>query len=212
MNRSLRCAFAILAVSAAFVAACSDDSSASSPTTTAKAASTVKGDVTVSAAASLTEAFTEIGKGFHAANPGADVTFTFGSSGTLSTQITSGAPAGVFASADEANMQKVSGADLVQGRPVDFATNKLIIVTKPGNPKHIKTLSDLSTVGVVSLCSLDAPCGKYAQQILAQAEGTIPVTQITRGQDVKATLSAVTQGDAEAAVWYVADAKAGGSQ
>ena len=214
MKRSLRFGFAILAVSAVFIAACSDDStsssSSSSSSTTAKAAAPIKGDLTVSAAASLTGAFTQIGKDFHAANPDANVTFTFGSSGTLATQIIAGAPAGVFASADEANMQKVSGAKLVEGQPVDFATNKLIIVTKPGNPKNIKTLSDLSTVGVVSLCSLDAPCGKYAQQILDQAKVTIPANQITRGQDVKATLNAVTQGDAEAAIVYVTDAKAAG--
>jgi molybdate transport system substrate-binding protein len=213
MKRSLRFGFAILAVSAVFIAACGDDNnSSSSTTTTAKPTSTLKGDVTVSAAASLTEAFTQIGKDFHTNNPDANATFNFGSSGTLSTQIIGGAPAGVFASADEANMQKVSAANLVQGQPVDFATNSLIIVTKPGNPKGIKSLSDLATVGVVSLCSLDAPCGKYAQQILDQAKVTIPPNQITRGQDVKATLAAVTQGDAEAAIVYVTDAKSAGSQ
>jgi molybdate transport system substrate-binding protein len=212
MKRSPRFGFVVLAVSAVFLAACGDDPSSSSSTTAATPTSTLDGDVTVSAAASLTEAFTEIGRDFHTNNPDANARFNFGSSGTLSTQIVSGAPAGVFASADEANMQKVSAANLVHGKPVDFASNSLIIVTKPGNPKGITTLSDLATVGVVSLCSLDAPCGKYAHQILDRAKVTIPANQITRGQDVKATLAAVTQGDAEAAIVYVTDAKSAGSQ
>jgi molybdate transport system substrate-binding protein len=212
MTRHIRLGFVLLAFSAVLIAACGDDSASSSATTTTAKAPAVSGNATVSAAASLTEAFTQIGKDFEKANPGAKVTFSFGSSGTLATQIQSGAPADVFASADEANMQKLTTANLVSGQPADFATNKLIIVTKPGNPKNVKTLSDLSTVGVVSLCSLDAPCGKYAQQILDQAHVTIPTDKVTRGQDVKATLAAVSQGDADAAIVYLTDARAAGDQ
>jgi molybdate transport system substrate-binding protein len=214
MKRSVRFGLAILAISALCVAACGNDSSkSSSSTTTTTAKPAVKGDVTVSAAASLTDAFTQIGTDFHTANPDATVTFNFGSSGTLAMQIIGGAPAGVFASADTSNMQKVSAAHLVQGKPVDFASNSLIIATKPGNPKVIRSLSDLAKPGlVVSLCSLDAPCGAYAQQILDAAKVTIPASQITRGQDAKATLAAVTQGDADAAIVYVTDAWTVGTQ
>jgi molybdate transport system substrate-binding protein len=102
-------------------------------------------------------------------------------------------------------------ANLVDGTPVVFARNKLVIVTKPGNTKHVRTLSDLSTVGVVSLCGDTVPCGKYAARILKAAGVTIPETSVTRGQDVKATLAAVATGDAEAAIVYVTDAKSAGT-
>ena len=109
-------------------------------------------------------------------------------------------------------MTKLVDANLIDGQPVVFARNKLIIVTKPGNPKNVKTLADLATVGVVSLCGDNVPCGKYAAQILQTAGVTIPESSITRGIDVKATLAAVTQGDADAAIVYVTDAKTAGSQ
>jgi molybdate transport system substrate-binding protein len=165
------------------------------------------GAITVSAAASLTDTFNKIGADFKAANPGVtDVKFNFGSSGTLATQIKGGAPADNFASADTASMQTLTDANLMLGTPQVFARNKLTIVVKKGNPKNVKTLADLATVGTVSLCSLDAPCGKYADQILKMANVTIPTDKITRGQDVKATLSAVSTGDADAGIVYVTDA------
>ena len=86
-----------------------------------------------------------------------------------------------------------------------------MIVTKPGNPEKIKTLADLANVRTVSLCGETVPCGKYAAQILQTAGVTIPETKVTRGQDVKATLAAVSPGDADAAIVYVTDAKAAGS-
>ena len=165
----------------------------------------------MSAAASLTEAFKAIGDSFEAANPGTNVTFNFGSSGTLATQIQQGAPADTFASADQDNMNKLVSANLVDGTPTVFAKNKLVIVTKPGNPKNVTGLADLPKLGVVSLCGTTVPCGKYAGQILQTAGVTIPTSKITRGQDVKATLAAVTNGDADAAIVYVSDAKTAGS-
>jgi molybdate transport system substrate-binding protein len=210
MRHPIRSAAVLLAVGALLVAGCGDDNT-SSTTTTTKPASTVTGNLTVSGAASLTGAFGQIDQDFTAANPGVKVTPTFDSSGTLSQQILSGAPVDVFASADDANMKKVTDAGLA-GTSTVFARNKLVIVTKPGNPKGVKQLSDLATVGVVSLCALEAPCGKYADQILRQANVTIPPDKITRGQNVKATLTAVTQGDADAAIVYVTDAKAAGAQ
>jgi molybdate transport system substrate-binding protein len=167
----------------------------------------VSGAITVSAAASLTGAFTKIGDDFEAANPGAKVTFNFGPSSTLETQIEQGAPADVFASADQANMDKLDTASKLSAAPTVFARNELVIVTKPGNPKNVQSLADLATVGTVSLCGTDVPCGKYATQVLEGAGVTIPESTVTRGQDVKATLAAVTTGDADAGVVYVTDAK-----
>ncbi len=184
--------------------------SSSAPTSGAERAQNVTGTVTVSAAASLTEAFTEIGADFERANPGASVAFNFGSSGTLATQIRQGAPADTFASADRETMAKLETAGLVRGAPVVFARNRLVVVTKPGNPEHVRSLADLARLGVVSLCAETVPCGTYAAQILRSAGVTIPDRTITRGQDVKTTLGAVTTGDADAAVVYVTDAKSAG--
>jgi molybdate transport system substrate-binding protein len=171
----------------------------------------VTGSITVLAAASLTDAFTKLGTDFQKANPGTTVRFSFGGSSTLVNQIQGGAPADVFASADGANMQKVVNGGQVTTEPTAFATNLLAIVVKPGNPTHVKSLADLANVGVVSLCAPPQPCGTYADQILTQAGVTIPDGQVTRGADVKSTLSAVTNGDADAAIVYVTDAKAAGS-
>jgi molybdate transport system substrate-binding protein len=203
-----------LVASVAFVACGSSSSSASKPTvstTTSTTTAKASGPITVSAAASLTEAFGKIGTDFGSANPGATVTFNFGSSGTLATQIQQGAPADAFASADPANVDALLQANLGVGRATVFAKNKLVIVTKPGNPKHVKTLADLATVGIVSLCGETVPCGKYADQVLTNANVTIPTDAITRGADVKATLAAVTTGDADAGIVYVSDAKTAGS-
>ena len=197
-------------------AACSsdDDASPSATTSTTEAANKVTGDITVSAAASRKETFTQIGKDFESANPGSKVTINFGSSGDLATQIQSGAPVDVAAFAAESNMTTLADASLLDGSSEIFATNSLVIVTKPGNPKKITTLEDLAAVaeagGTISLCADTAPCGKYANQVLQAAGVTIPADKVTRGQDVRATLSAVTDGDADAAIVYVTDAEAAG--
>jgi molybdate transport system substrate-binding protein len=199
--------------------ACGSDSDSGSGSgsdnnsTTTTAASKITGDIKVSDAASLTKAFEEIGADFTTANPNASVTFNPGSSGTLATQIqqTNGVGIDTFASADKDNMDKLVTANLVDGAPVVFARNKLIIVTKPGNPQKVKTLADLANLNTVSLCGLTVPCGKYAAQILQTAGVTIPETKVTRGLDATATTAAVTQGDADAAIVYVTDAKSAGS-
>lgn len=198
------------------VAACGSSGGAdgTGTTTEASAATTeapLEGEITVAAAASLTEAFTDLGTAFEANHPGTKVTFTFDSSGTLSQQIQDGAPVDVFASADEKNMTKLTDADLVKGKPTVFARNELVIVTKPGNPEDIASLEDLADAGVIALCAEDAPCGTFAGQALDEAGVTIPESSVTRGQNVKATLTAVTQGDAVAGIVYATDAIAAGS-
>src|SRR4029079_14251438 len=104
-------------------------------------------------------------------------------------------------------MQKLVTGAQVTAEPTVFASNLLTIVVKPGNPKKVKSISDLPNLDVVSLCGTTVPCGKYADQILAGAGVTIDPSKITRAADVKATLAAVTTGDADAAIVYVTDAK-----
>src|SRR3954454_1243711 len=110
------------------------------------------GDITVSAAASLTEAFTKMGADFQDANPGTTVTFNFAASSALVQQIQGGAPADVFASADGTNMQKLVAGDEVTPEPTVFAANELTIVVKKGKPEKVKSLTDLADLDVVSLC------------------------------------------------------------
>lgn len=166
------------------------------------------GEITVAAAASLTEAFTTIGDRVEEACAGSEITFTFDSSGTLSAQILDGAPVDVFASADEANVQAV--AELHRGGAAEFARNQLVIVTAPGNPAGIESLADLADAGVVALCAEDAPCGTLATEVLDGADVRIDEGSVTRGQNAKATLAAVAEGDAVAGIVYVTDAAAAG--
>jgi molybdate transport system substrate-binding protein len=174
---------------------------------TGGASSAVTGDVTVFAAASLTEAFTRIGKDFEAANPGTKVTFSFAGSSALATQIDQGAPADVFASAAPANMKTVTDAGDAEGEPATFAKNQLVIAVAKGNPKGIQGLPDLNGAEVkVALCAEQVPCGAAANKALA-ASGT-SVTPVTQEQDVKAALSKVTLGEVDAALVYRTDAKA----
>jgi molybdate transport system substrate-binding protein len=180
-------------------------------TAQAQKAKKASGTITVSAAASLTEAFTKMGSDFSKRNPDATVTFNFGSSSTLAQQIHGGAPADVFASADGVNMQKLVNGGEVTAEPKVLASNLLTIVVKPGNPKQVKSLADLAKLDVVALCGETVPCGRYADQVLTGAGVSIDGATVTRGADVKATLAAVTTGDADAAVVYVTDAKAAGA-
>ena len=174
-------------------------------------ATKLSGRITVSAAASLTEAFTKMAADFQKANPGTTITPNFAASSALVTQIQGGAPADAFASADGTNMQKLVSGGQVKAEPTVFAANELTIVVKKGNPKVVKSLADLANLGVVSLCADAVPCGKYAAQALTQAGVTIPPEKITKGADVKTTLSAVSTGDADAAIVYTTDAKAAGT-
>ena len=178
---------------------------ATTPTTAAVTA--VGGNVVVLAAASLTGSFTAVKTAFEAAHPGTSVTLSFGASSTLATQVVQGAPADVFASADQANMAKVTGPGLAAGAPVVFATNRLAIIVAKGNPKGVTALADLARPGLaVVLAGPDVPAGKYARQALDAAKVTI--TPKSLEADVKAVVSKVTLGEADAGIVYTTDVQA----
>lgn len=168
-------------------------------------------DVTVFAAASLTAAFTELGDAFTAANPGAEVTFSFAGSSELVAQLREGAPADVFASADLANMAVLTGADLVDGEPQVFATNAAEIIVEAGNPRGITGVGDLAESGLVVVqCAPEVPCGAYAEQVLANAGVT--VTPSSLEQNVKALATKVLLGEADAGIVYRTDVLAAGDE
>jgi molybdate transport system substrate-binding protein len=107
-------------------------------------------------------------------------------------------------------MTELTDEGLIAGEPEVFARNRLVIVTKPGNPEGIEGLADLAAAGTVSLCGSEVPCGRYAQQALDAAGVEIPETSVTRGQSAGATLTAVAEGDAGAGIVYASDAEAAG--
>jgi molybdate transport system substrate-binding protein len=168
------------------------------------------GRITVFAAASLTESFTELGKRFEAAHPGTDLAFGFGASSGLAQQITQGAPADVFASASARNMQQVVDAKAA-GAPRTFAQNSMQIAVPPSNPAGIATLADLAGPGVkVALCAPEVPCGTVARTVLENAE--VAVTPVTNEADVKAVLTKVRLGEVDAGIVYVTDVRAAGAE
>ncbi|MCG6495959.1 molybdate ABC transporter substrate-binding protein [Kitasatospora sp. A2-31] len=165
------------------------------------------GAITVFAAASLKESFTELGRKFEAAHPGARVTFNFGGSSSLATSINSGAPADVFAAASPATMKTVSDAGGAVGTPRTFVRNTLAIAVPKGNPKHVAGLKDLSAPGVkVALCAKEVPCGAAAQTALKAAG--VELTPVTLEQDVKGALTKVELGEVDASLVYRTDVKA----
>jgi molybdate transport system substrate-binding protein len=185
----------------------SDTTAAAAPTAAAAAVPT--GSITVFGAASLSEAFTALGEDFRAEYPDTKVEFNFAASSELVTQIQNAAPADVFASADESNMTKLTDASLTAGAPEVFAHNQLAIAVEPGNPKGITGLADLSKPELsVVLCAPEVPCGKYADQALQRAGVT--ANPVSRDASVKAALTKVELGEADAAIVYVTDVKSSG--
>jgi molybdate transport system substrate-binding protein len=163
--------------------------------------------VSVFVAASLAAAFKSAAAAFQQSHPGTTVTLNFAGSPTLVQQIKEGAPADVFASADEANMQKLVDAGLVAGEPRIFARNLLQIVVAKGNPKQIAGLADLTQPGlVVVLCGETVPAGRYALAAFEKAGLTPPAG--SRELDVKAVVTKVSLGEADAGIVYVTDVRA----
>ncbi|WP_106814718.1 molybdate ABC transporter substrate-binding protein [Microbacterium timonense] len=164
----------------------------------------VAGDLTVYAAASLATAFDELATRFEEQHPSVDVQpITYDGSSTLATQIIEGAPADVFASADEKNMQKVVDAGLA-GDPMLFATNTLVLVVPAGDPGGVQGLSDLADPSrTVVLCAPEVPCGAASAALLSRA-GVEPRVD-SYEQNVTAVLAKVAAGEADAGLVYVTD-------
>lgn len=166
--------------------------------------------VTVLAAASLTESFDELAAAYQQQHPGQVVRISYGSSATLAAQITSGAPADVFASANASTMASLSRAG-VAVVPQTLATNVLQIAVPPGNPGRVTGLADFARPDLrIALCAEDVPCGSAAGQLFA-AVGVTPRPD-TLEVDVKATLNKVELGEVDAALVYRTDVVAAGSK
>ena len=182
----------------------------------ATARPSVSGEITVFAAASLTDVFNAMATAFQEANPDAHVTFNFASSGTLVTQLGQGAKADVFAAADQNTMNNAKQAGAVTGTDQLFARNSLIVIAPASNPAHITGLRDLANPGVkLVTASTSVPIGQYTVTMLHKAgadpnfgadfQNGFQNNVVSQQTDDKQIVAQVRLGEADAAVVYATD-------
>ena len=191
---------------------------ATDQTTPIPVSTTEETTLTVFAAASLTDAFTEIGENFQTANPGVTVTFNFAGSQALRTQIEEGAPADVFASASGKEMDAaIEGKFIAEDSKQVFLTNKLVVILPADNPAGLETLEDLANSGVkIVLAAEEVPVGNYARQALDLMNGSfgadfkdkVLANVVSNEDNVKQVVSKVQLGEADAGIVYTSDAVA----
>jgi len=196
----------------ATLAGCGDGAAPRAPAAASSStatAATPAGDLTVFAAASLTDAFETIGADFSEANPEVTVAFNFGGSSALAQQVLSGAPADVFAAASPSTMQVVVGAGEAAAEPEVFVTNTLQIAVPRGNPAGVTGLVSFAEEELtIALCAVEVPCGAAASTVF-DAAGVVPAPD-TLEQDVRAALSKVELGEVDGALVYRTDVIAAG--
>jgi molybdate transport system substrate-binding protein len=190
---------------------------AAQPAPAAKPSAPVSGEVTVFAASSLTDVFNDMATAFQQANPNAKVTFNYGASSQLATQLGQGAKADAFASADQTQMDNAKKADAIAGPDTIFARNRLIIITPKDNPKNIAVVKDLGNDGVKFVTAqTSVPIGQYTQQMLDKAsadpsigsdfKSRVEANTVSKEDNVRQVVSKVQLGEADAAVVYSTDA------
>jgi molybdate transport system substrate-binding protein len=164
----------------------------------------ISGEVVVFAAASLTDVFDAMGTAFEAEFPGTDVQLNLAGSSTLREQILGGAPADVFASADERNMRVVDAAGELASEPVIFAHNVLRIAVPQSNPGQVTGLADLADQDLlVGICAKGVPCGDFARQTLESAG--VEASIDTNEGDVRALLTKIEANELDAGIVYATD-------
>src|SRR5215203_1172443 len=182
------------------------------------------GNLTVFAAASLSDAFEAIEQELEAAIPNLSITYNFGGSQALLTQLQEGAQADVFASANVAQMEAAIEANLVVDAPAPFVHNRLAIVTPADNPADIGVPADLGKEGILLvLAQSEVPAGRYAREsVCHMAADTatygagfverVAANVVSEEEDVRDVLAKVALGEADAGIVYVSDAVAAGDQ
>ncbi|GAC1303829.1 MAG: molybdate ABC transporter substrate-binding protein [Ktedonobacteraceae bacterium] len=212
MRHFLRALIALVTLCTLFLAACGGTASSTATATPSPVS------LNVFAAASLTESFKAIATNYHAAHPNITIKLSFGGSQILESQIASGAPADIFASADMINMQKAADAGLV-GNSQIFVKNKLTVIIPASNPGNITTLKDLARKGVkIDIEAPVVPAGKYSLQVLdkmAQSsdygpayESAVKANFVSQETDVKSVVNKVQLGEVDAGFVYQTDVTA----
>lgn len=174
-------------------------------------------ELLVFAAASLTDAFTEIARAFEGEHAGVTVKLSFGGSQALRMQIENGAEPQVYASANHDHVQALQDQGRVRP-PVSFTRNRLVVVVPEDNPTRIERFADLPRAERLVLCDENVPAGAYTRQSLARAAKElgpdfarrVEAKVVSRESNVRQTLQKVVLGEADAAVVYASDAVAGG--
>lgn len=178
------------------------------------------GSLTVFAAASLTDSFNQIKSDLEAAHPGLTITYNFAGSQGLVTQLSEGATADVFASASKKQMDAAAEKGVIAGKPVTFAQNRLAIVVPKDNPAGIATYADLATPGVkLVLAQPEVPVGQYARDSICKASreeadadsgfaASVAANIVSEEENVKAVLTKVRLGEADAGIVYTTDVTA----
>ena len=165
--------------------------------------------LTVFAAASLNEVFVDIAEEFEAEHDGVEVKFSFAGSSDLVSQLESGAPAHVFASANEKQMERAKELDLVDGSPVLFASNTLTLVTPADNPAGISSLLEAAESSLV-ICAPQVPCGAATEKMAEDAD--IALKPVSEENSVTDVLGKVSAGQADAGIVYVTDVARGNGE
>lgn len=166
--------------------------------------------ITVFAASSLADVFTDVADLFESENPGTTVQLNFASSSDLAMQIIEGAPVDVFASADEANVDKVRASGIPTGTSRAFAGNSLQIMVESGNPKNIRTLADLSDPELIYVtCDESVPIGRYSADVLARAG--VRAMPKSYEESAKGIVNKIRLGEADVGIVYRSDVIAAGS-
>ena len=161
-------------------------------------------ELLVSAAASLTDVFADLETGFERDHPSIDVVINLGGTPMLRRQILEGAPADVFASAGQADMDEVGASGLISGQPRVFASNRLQIAVRRGNPTAVGGLADLAEPErLVGLCAETIPCGRLARMVLDEAGVDAAVD--SEEPNVRALLSKIAGGELDAGIVYETD-------
>lgn len=184
-----------VALLAAATASCSPGQSADSSAT-----------ITVAAAASLTNVFSDVAAAYTAEHPETTITFSFAGSSAIAEQIRQGAPIDVFASAGVSSMQPIADEGLVTD-VTDFATNDLQIAVPPGNPAAVTSLADLSGITLI-VCQVEVPCGVAATALFDRND--LDVSPSSYESDVRAVLTKIEADEADAGIVYSTDIVAAG--
>jgi len=171
--------------------------------------------LTIFAASSLTDVLNQIAARYKTAAPDVTLTFDFDSSGTLQTQIQSGADCDIFFSAAEKQMDALDSAGLLlPGTRADLLGNVLVVVAPKGNPANINSFADAAAAGSIALGNSDVPAGQYAQEVFTNMGlwNDALLSKATLGTDVKEVTSWVSEGAVDCGVVYATDANAAGLQ
>lgn len=183
---------------------------------TATSEEVVTGSLTVFAAASLTDAFTELGELFEEKYPGTTVRFSFAGSSDLATQLAEGAPADIFASANASQMNNAVSAERIAGEPRNFLTNTLVVIVPVDNPAGIESLADLANENVKFVSALpDVPIRNFTEQMLdkvsadaaygADFKTAVLANLVSEEANVRQLAAKVALGEADAGVVYKSD-------